>query len=42
MPHDLMFVLPMAKPSQEAQIAEVRAGETFTLTAGDGEPRSRP
>jgi len=38
---DLMFVLSMAKPGQEAKITYVRDGKTFTVTATFGKPRSR-
>jgi membrane-associated protease RseP (regulator of RpoE activity) len=38
---DLMFVLTMAKPGQEAKITYVRDGKTFTVTATYGKPRSR-
>jgi len=38
---DLMFVLTMAKPGQEAKITYVRDGKTFTVTATFGKPRSR-
>ena len=38
---DLMFVLTMGKPGQEAKITYVRAGKTFTVTAVYGKPRSR-
>ena len=38
---DLMFVLTMAKPGQEARITYVRDGKTFTVTATYGKPRSR-
>jgi Tol biopolymer transport system component len=38
---DLMFVLTMAKPGQEAKITYVRDGKTLTVTATYGKPRSR-
>jgi len=38
---DLMFVLTMAKPGQEARITYVRDGKTFTVTAIYGKPRGR-
>jgi len=38
---DLMFVLTLAKPGQEAKITYVRDGKTFTVTAVYGKPRSR-
>ncbi len=38
---DLMFVLGMAKPGQDAKITYVRNGKTFTVTATYGKPRSR-
>ncbi|TMQ08246.1 MAG: M28 family peptidase [Deltaproteobacteria bacterium] len=38
---DLMFVLTMAKPGQEAKITYVRDGKAFTVTATFGKPRSR-
>jgi membrane-associated protease RseP (regulator of RpoE activity) len=38
---DLMFVLTMGKPGQDARITYVRDGKTFTVTATYGKPRSR-
>ena len=38
---DLMFVLTMSKPGQDAKITYVRDGKTFTVTATYGKPRSR-
>jgi hypothetical protein len=38
---DLMFVLTMGKPGQDAKITYVRDGKTFTVTATYGKPRSR-
>jgi Tol biopolymer transport system component len=38
---DLMFVLTLAKPGQEAKITYVRDGKTFTVTATYGKPRGR-
>jgi Tol biopolymer transport system component len=38
---DLMFVLTMGKPGQEARITYVRDGKTYTVTATFGKPRSR-
>jgi Tol biopolymer transport system component len=38
---DLMFVLTLGKPGQEAKITYVRDGKTFTVTATYGKPRSR-
>jgi hypothetical protein len=38
---DLMFVLTMAKPGQEAKLTYVRDGKTFTVTATFGKPRGR-
>jgi len=38
---DLMFVLTMGKPGQDAKITYVRDGKTFTVTAVYGKPRSR-
>jgi Tol biopolymer transport system component/membrane-associated protease RseP (regulator of RpoE activity) len=36
---DLMFVLTMSKPGQDAKITYVRDGKTFTVTATFGKPR---
>ena len=38
---DLMFVLTMGKPGQQAKITYVREGKTFTVTAIYGAPRAR-
>ncbi|HEY0190855.1 MAG TPA: M20/M25/M40 family metallo-hydrolase, partial [Kofleriaceae bacterium] len=38
---DLMFVLTVAKPGQEAKVTYVRDGKTVTVTAIFGKPRSR-
>ncbi|HEX2692189.1 MAG TPA: M20/M25/M40 family metallo-hydrolase [Kofleriaceae bacterium] len=38
---DLMFVLTMGKPGQDAKITYVRDGKTFTVTATYGKPRGR-
>lgn len=38
---DLMFVLTMAKPGQEAKVTYVRDGKTSTVTAIFGKPRGR-
>jgi len=38
---DLMFVLTMGKPGQDVKITYVRDGQTFTVTATYGKPRSR-
>jgi S1-C subfamily serine protease len=38
---DLMFVLTIGKPGQDAKITYVRDGKTFTVTATFGKPRSR-
>jgi membrane-associated protease RseP (regulator of RpoE activity) len=38
---DLMFVLTMGKPGQDARITYVRDGKTFTVTATYGKPRNR-
>jgi len=38
---DLMFVLTLGKPGQDAKVTYVRAGKTFTVTAVYGKPRSR-
>lgn len=38
---DLMFVLTMGKPGQDAKITYVRDGKTFTVTATYSKPRSR-
>ncbi|HSR99526.1 MAG TPA: M28 family peptidase, partial [Kofleriaceae bacterium] len=38
---DLMFVLTMGKPGQDAKITYVRDGKTYTVTATFGKPRSR-
>jgi S1-C subfamily serine protease len=38
---DLMFVLTMGKPGEDAKITYVRDGKTFTVTATYGKPRSR-
>jgi S1-C subfamily serine protease len=38
---DLMFVLTMAKPGQEAKVTYVRDGNTATVTAIFGKPRGR-
>jgi hypothetical protein len=38
---DLMFVLTMGKPGQDAKVTYVRDGKTFTVTATYGKPRGR-
>jgi len=38
---DLMFVLTMGKPGQDVKVTYVRDGQTFTVTATYGKPRSR-
>ena len=38
---DLMFVLTVAKPGQDARVTYVRDGKTYTVTATYGKPRSR-
>ncbi|HEX3759213.1 MAG TPA: M28 family peptidase [Kofleriaceae bacterium] len=38
---DLMFVLTMGKPGQQARITYVRDGKTYTVNATYGKPRSR-
>jgi hypothetical protein len=38
---DLMFVLTVGKPGQDARITYVRDGKTYTVTATYGKPRNR-